>query len=252
MMSTLFGTDGIRGLANQYPMTAEVAFNLARSVGYYFQDKKAKNVLIGRDTRLSGDMLEAALIAGFCATGMNVLKAGIITTPALAYLTKYFHTTIGIVISASHNHYRDNGIKFFQENGMKFDNAQENEIERILIQEEYRKLSIPGEMIGRVTSLDESGHIYLQHILDFIPKGFTKPEFKMIIDCANGASSFIVKELFDHLKMNYQVIYNTPNGININQNCGSTSIAALQTKVIESRADLGFAYDGDADRVLAV
>jgi phosphoglucosamine mutase len=251
-MSRLFGTDGIRGVANQYPMTAEVAFNLGRAVGYYHRYKKQKSIVIGKDTRLSGDMLEAALTAGLCSAGINVLKAGIITTPAVAYLTKYYKMTMGIVISASHNHYQDNGIKFFQENGFKLDNKQEKLIEDILIEEKYKELHVPGEMIGKATTLKETSNIYIKHLLNSIPKTFTKPDYKIIIDCANGAASQVVKELFDYLNINYKLINNAPNGMNINHKCGSTSINSLQEKVLQEHADLGFAFDGDADRVLAV
>ncbi len=251
-MSVLFGTDGIRGLANQYPMTAEVAFNLGRSVGYYQRYKKKKSILIGKDTRVSGDMLEAALTAGLCSVGIDVLKADITTTPAIAYLTKYYQADMGVVISASHNPYQDNGIKFFHGNGFKLEDQQEQEIEDILIKEKYNKLNTPGENIGKVIPLKKASDVYIEHIIDAIPKRFRKPDYKIIIDCANGASSQIVNKLFDRLNINFRIINNTPNGININQKCGSTYMSTLQNKVLEEHADLGFAFDGDADRVLAV
>lgn len=252
MTKRIFGTDGIRGLANQYPMTAEVAFNLGRAIGYYHQNNKNKRILIGRDTRLSGDMLEAALTAGLCSVGFNVFKIGVITTPAVAYLTNYYHTTMGIVISASHNPYQDNGIKIFQENGFKLESNQEREIEDILSKEKYRSFSIPGEMIGKVNTLKEANEIYIQHVIDSIPERFSQPDYKIVFDCANGASSQIIADLFERLHMNYKIINNVPSGMNINQRCGSTFMANLQNKVLEEHADLGFAFDGDADRVLAV
>jgi len=252
-MSILFGTDGIRGLANQYPMTAEVAFNLGRAVGYYHLNKKKRCILIGKDTRISGDMLEAALTAGLCSAGSNVLNAGIITTPAVAYLTNYYQATMGVVISASHNPYQDNGIKFFNGNEFKLENQQENEIEDILIKERYKEVDIPGKNIGKVTFLTEAKDVYIKHIVDSLPARFKKPDYKIVLDCAHGASSQIIEELFYRLNINnFKIINNTPNGININQKCGSTCINTLQRKVLEEHADLGFAFDGDADRVLAV
>ncbi|MFW6149341.1 MAG: phosphoglucosamine mutase, partial [Atribacterota bacterium] len=245
-------TDGIRGMANQYPMTAEVAFNLGRAVGYYYQNIKEKTILIGKDTRLSGDMLEEALTAGLCSSGINVIKAGVITTPAVAYLTKYCKANMGVVISASHNPYQDNGIKFFQANGFKLENKQEIEIEDILVREKYKKLHIPGELIGKVVNLKEAKSIYIKYIINSIPKNLKKLNHRIIIDCANGSAGEIIGELFDHLMINHKIINNRPNGFNINQECGSTSLNCLQNKVLEEHADLGFAYDGDADRVLVV
>jgi phosphoglucosamine mutase len=248
----LFGTDGIRGEANKYPMTAEIAFNVGRAIGYYFHDKNDKKILIGKDTRLSGDMLGSALIAGLCASGVDVIDAGIITTPAIAYLTQYYKATMGIVISASHNPYYDNGIKFFNNNGYKFGNVQEREIEEILINESYKKLEIPREGIGKVRLLKESKDIYREYIMKSIKGDFIKNDYRIIFDCANGASSDIIEELFSRLSNNFKVINNSPNGININQECGSTCMHSLQKEVLKEKADLGFAFDGDADRVLAV
>src|SRR6056297_746178 len=251
-MNELFGTDGIRGEANQYPMTAEVAFNLGRAVGYYYRNKVNKNILIGKDTRVSGDMLEAGLTAGLCSAGTSVINAGVITTPAIAYLTNYYKATMGVVISASHNPYYDNGIKFFNGNGYKIENKQEKEIENILINEEYKRISIPGKNIGKVQLLKDAKNLYIEHVINSINGDFGKNEYKIIFDCANGASSNIVGELFYRLNLNFKVINNRPNGININKKCGSTCTDELQNKVLNEQADLGFAFDGDADRVLAV
>jgi phosphoglucosamine mutase len=251
-MTKLFGTDGIRGLANQYPMNAEIAFHLGKAIGYYNRYKKNKNVLIAKDTRISGDMLGAALTAGLCSAGCNVLDAGIITTPAVGYLTKYYQAIMGVVISASHNPYYDNGIKLFQGNGFKLDNQKEQKIENILLQEKYKKNNITGKNIGKVIKLKEANKIYIQHIINSIPPQFQKPEYKIIIDCANGSSSYIVAELFTIKNIDFKIINNSPNGININQKCGSTYIKNLQKEVFKEHADLGFAFDGDADRVLAV
>jgi phosphoglucosamine mutase len=248
----LFGTDGIRGEANRYPMTAEIAFNVGRAIGYYFRNKENREILIGKDTRLSGDMLESALIAGLCASGANVINAGIITTPAIAYLTNYFKATMGIVISASHNPYYDNGIKFFNNNGYKFGSVQEKEIEEILINESYKKLQIPREGIGKVRLLKDSKDIYIEYVMNSIKGDIPKSDYRIIFDCANGASSDIIEELFSRLNNSLKVINNSPNGININQKCGSTCMHSLQKEVLKEKADIGFAFDGDADRVLAV
>ncbi|MDD5635767.1 MAG: phosphoglucosamine mutase [Atribacterota bacterium] len=252
-MANLFGTDGIRGLANQYPMTAEVALNLGRAIGYYFKNSKNINILIGRDTRISGDMLEYALSAGLCSTGISVLDAGIVTTPAVAYLTKYFKASMGIVISASHNPYYDNGIKFFFSDGMKFDNEKEEEIENILINEKYKKINISGKNIGKIELLRDAKKIYIDYIINSTSESVKNSDYKIIIDCANGAASILIEELYSRLKIkNFSIINNFPNGTNINQNCGSTNLIDLQKKVVSENADLGLAYDGDADRVLAV
>jgi len=252
-MNILFGTDGIRGTANQYPMTADMAFNLGRSIGYYIKDKKEKNILIGKDTRVSCDMLEDALSAGLCSSGINVIKIGISTTPAVAFLTRHYKVNMGIVISASHNPYQDNGIKLFQSNGFKFDNNQERRIEDILIKGKYKKLNIPGSLIGRVKNIKDANEIYIKNMLKIVENQFkAKINYKIVFDCANGAAGQIIERLFNHLHLNYNIINNDPNGFNINDNCGSTSLYKLQRKVINENADIGFAYDGDADRVLAV
>lgn len=251
-MSKLFGTDGIRGLANRYPMNVELAFQLGQTIGYYNKNRKNRNILLGKDTRISGDMLEAALIAGLCSSGTNVLRAGVITTPAAGYLTKHYHASMGMVISASHNPYYDNGIKIFTGEGFKINKRIEREIEEILFQEKYKKMRNTGRNIGKVIPLKEAHGIYFKHLLDTIPSDFEKPDYKIVLDCANGSSSHIVPELFSELNINFKIINNAPNGININHECGSTCINSLQKIVLQEKADLGLAFDGDADRMLAV
>jgi phosphoglucosamine mutase len=251
-MSKLFGTDGIRGLANRYPMNAELAFQLGQTIGYYNKKRANRNVLLGKDTRVSGDMLEAALTAGLCSSGANVLKTGVITTPGVGYLTKYYHAGMGIVISASHNPYYDNGIKLFQGDGFKINTKIEKEIEEILFQEKYKKVQNTGKNIGKVIPIEEARKVYIKHLVDTIPQNFKKPDYKIILDCANGSSSHIIPELFTQLGINFKTINNTPNGVNINRKCGSTYIYSLQEIVLKEKADLGLAFDGDADRMLAV
>ena len=251
-MAKLFGTDGIRGLANRYPMDAELAFNLGRAIGYYNIGKKNKNILIGRDTRISGSMLKAALTAGLCSMGSNVLDAGIITTPAIGYLTRYYKANMGVVISASHNPYYDNGIKLFRSNGFKLDRNREREIEEILFQEKYKVIQNTGKNIGQAIPLKDALKIYQDYLIASIPQGFIKPEYRVILDCANGSASKIAPELFAKLKIDFKAINDNPNGININQECGSTCMHTIQKEIIKERADFGLAFDGDADRVLAV
>ena len=251
-MTKLFGTDGIRGFANRYPMDAELAFNLGRAIGYYNRYKKNNSILIGRDTRISGSMLEAALTAGLCSMGSDVLDAGIITTPAIGYLTRYYKANMGVVISASHNPYYDNGIKIFRSNGFKLDKNREREIEEILFREKYKVIKNTGRNIGQVIPLKDALKIYQDYLIASIPWGFIKPEYRIILDCANGSSSGIASELFAKLKIDFKAINDTPNGTNINEECGSTHMSAIQKAVIKERADLGLAFDGDADRVLAV
>ena len=251
-MSKLFGTDGIRGLANRYPMNVELAFQLGQAVGYFNKNKKNRNILLGKDTRISGDMLEAALSAGICSSGTNVLSAGIITTPAVGYLTKHYQASMGMVISASHNPYYDNGIKIFTDDGLKIDKRIEREIEEILFQEKYKKMRNTGRNIGKIMPLKEAHEIYFKYLLGTIPDDFKKPGYKIVLDCANGSSSYIIPELFTELNINFKTINNSPNGININRECGSTNINSLQKFVLQEKADLGLAFDGDADRMLAM
>ena len=251
-MSTLFGTDGIRGFANRYPMNAELVLQLGQAIGYYNKNKKNRNILLGKDTRISGDMLEAALSAGLCSSGTNVLRAGVITTPAAGYLTKHYKAGMGIVISASHNPYYDNGIKIFTGDGFKIGKRIEREIEKILFQEKHKKMRNIGRNIGKVIPLKEAREIYFKHLLGTIPDDFKKPDYKIVLDCANGSSSNIIQELFTELNINFKIINNTPDGININRECGSTYINSLQKFILHEKADLGLAFDGDADRMLAV
>lgn len=251
-MKKLFGTDGIRGLANEYPVNAELAFNLGEIIGYLIKNEDNKNILIGKDTRISGDMLEAALTAGICSSGGNVLNVGITTTPAIGFLTKHFNAKMGIAISASHNPYHDNGIKLFQGNGLKINEETENKIERMILKEKYKKINSTGKRIGRAKFISEAKEIYTDFIISTIPKDFKRPEYRIIIDCANGSASSIVPDLLTRLKMDFKIINDTPNGININHKCGSTHIYDLQKKIVKGNFDLGIAFDGDADRVLAV
>jgi len=251
-MKKLFGTDGIRGIANREPITAEVIFYIGRAGAYLFKDEADPKILIGRDTRISGDMLEAALIAGICSMGVNVLRAGIIPTPVVAYLTRIYNANCGVVISASHNPFDHNGIKYIRGNGFKFSDSEEEEIERIYFENHSKDEWPTKKNIGRVEELPEGEEKYNDYIKNTLPPKFTLKGYKIVLDCANGASFMIAPSVFTELGAEIITIHDKPNGININYNCGSVHTASLRKEVLRQKADLGFSYDGDADRVIAV
>jgi len=251
-MKKLFGTDGIRGIANREPITAEVIFYIGRAGAYLFKDEADPKILIGRDTRISGDMLEAALIAGICSMGVNVLRAGIIPTPVVAYLTRIYNANCGVVISASHNPFDHNGIKYIRGNGFKFSDSEEEEIERIYFENHSKDEWPTKKNIGRVEELPEGEEKYNDYIKNTLPPKFTLKGYKIVLDCANGASFMIAPSVFTELGAEIITIHDKPNGININYNCGSVHPASLRKEVLRQKADLGFSYDGDADRVIAV
>lgn len=251
-MKRLFGTDGIRGVANREPMTAEMAFQIGRAGAYLFKNKIDPKILIGKDTRISGDMIEAALIAGICSIGVDVLRVGIMPTPAIAYLTRVYHANCGIVISASHNPFDNNGIKYFQGDGFKFTDLEEEEIERIYF-ENYAKNEWPtGKDIGKVEDLSEVTEKYIDYLKSTIPANLNFKGYKIVVDCANGASFIVAPQVLAELGAKVIIINDKPNGININLNCGSTHSTLLKKEVLRYQADLGLAYDGDADRVMTI
>lgn len=250
-MGRLFGTDGVRGVANK-ELTAELAFKVGQAGALVLTkhtDHTAR-ILVGKDTRVSCDMLEAALIAGFCSVGAQAVCVGIIPTPAVAYLTRKYSMDAGVVISASHNTVEYNGIKFFNSEGYKLPDEVENEIEEYILDgREIGELPI-GAGVGRVSRLDTGKRDYV----DFV-KSTVKGDFagmKIALDCANGASYECAKLVFKELKADVLLLNNVPDGNNINDNCGSTHIEGLQKFVVDNGCDLGLAFDGDADRLLAV
>jgi len=248
-LTKLFGTDGIRGVANK-ELTAELTYKLGRAAGYLLSIKgSGKGVAIGKDTRISGDMLEAALIAGLCSVGVDVYRLGVIPTPAVAYLTKELDKSAGVVISASHNPFPDNGIKFFSEQGMKLSDETELELENLIDLE--RKLPFPtGGGMGRVYEVESAGELYKEHIKSHF-KGSLNG-FKIVLDCSHGAAFELAPKLLRELGAEVVTLFSDPDGTNINCNCGSTHLTALQAGVVSEQAHLGLAHDGDADRVLAV
>ncbi|MBI2252502.1 MAG: phosphoglucosamine mutase, partial [Armatimonadetes bacterium] len=248
-MGKLFGTDGIRGIANQ-ELTPELAFQLGRAAAFYFKQNYPKAQFIaGKDTRLSGDMLEGALISGICSAGVSVLKAGILPAPGIAYLTRTLKSQAGVVISASHNPIEDNGIKFFSSNGFKLSDEVEEKIEKRM--NNLEKLPRPiAKEIGRVKEFPFAAESYLNYIKSKIKVNLEG--LKIVLDCAHGAAYFCAPKLFQDMGAQILVLNNQPNGVNINVECGSTNPRLLQKIVVASGADLGVAFDGDADRAIFV
>ncbi len=250
-MGRLFGTDGVRGIANS-ELTPELAFNLGKAGAYVLsKDQQRPVVLIAKDTRISGDMLEDAISAGILAMGGNVIKAGVLPTPAVAYLVRYFKADAGVVISASHNPFEYNGIKFFNGEGFKLDDDIEDEIEDIILRNIDVNSHITGDKLGRCLEAEEDA---LTLYADFLKSTIDTDlkDMKLIIDCANGAAYRVAEKVFHELGADVTAIHNDPNGVNINERCGSTHPAELQRLVLSSKADLGLAFDGDADRLIAV
>lgn len=251
-MGKLFGTDGVRGIANQ-ELTPELAFKLGRAGSYVLSREVSRpRILVGRDTRISGDMLESALVAGICSVGADVLKAGVIPTPGVAYLTQKYHASCGIVISASHNPTEYNGIKFFGGGGYKLPDEVEDEIERLVLNQDEITARPDGGDVGRVYELDKAEQNYLDFLISCYRGAKDLSGLKVVVDCANGAAYGVGPLMWRAMGARVIPIHNQPNGLNINERCGSTYPAALRRAVLEHQADLGIAYDGDADRVVAV
>mgnify|MGYP001167644428 FL=1 len=251
-MKKLFGTDGIRGIANKNPMTAEVALRVALAVGKRFpKGSHGRKIVIGKDTRLSGYMLEPALTAGFISMGMNVVLLGPLPTPAVALLTRSLRADLGVVISASHNHYQDNGIKFFDRQGYKFSDAVEKKIEENFNTFKQTDL-IQSEKLGKAYRLDDAQGRYIEFVKNTFPKDLRLDGLKIVVDCANGAAYKIAPTVFWELGADVIPIGTEPNGFNINKGCGALDTRKLCQKVLKEKADLGIALDGDADRIIVV
>ena len=248
-MRKYFGTDGIRGIAGE-SLTADLSFKVGKALGKLLTEKKEHpKVIIGRDTRISCDMLEQALAAGLTSTGVNVMTVGTIPTPAIAYLTKTIETDSGIMISASHNPYQDNGIKIFGPDGFKLTDEQELHIEQLIDNSDKIK-NASFDKIGKLYSGSELSQKYIQHIKQSISGDLSG--IKIALDCANGATTGIAPFIFGDLEADIETIGCQPNGVNINDNVGSTKINTIAEFVKENNVDMGFAFDGDGDRVLAV
>lgn len=249
-MGKYFGTDGFRGNAN-VTLTVEHAYKVGRYIGYYFgKDKEYAKVVIGKDTRRSSYMFEYALVAGLTASGAHVSLMHVTTTPSVAYITRTDDFDCGIMISASHNPYYDNGIKLINSKGYKMEKEVEDLIEKYIDGNIEELPYATMEKVGIATDYSMGRNRYIGYLMSIPTRAFKN--YKIGLDCANGASSGIAKSVFDALGAKTYVINNEPNGININNNCGSTHIEGLQKLVIDNKLDIGFAYDGDADRCLAV
>ncbi len=249
-MGKYFGTDGIRGVANE-ALTPELAFKIGRCGGYALTKQVSKpKVFIGRDTRISGEMLEAALVAGLLSIGAEVVRLGVISTPGVAYLTKTEGAQAGVMISASHNPVEDNGIKFFGQDGFKLLDEVEAEIEQLLDEPEDRLPRPTGADVGKVTDWPEAPSRYSQYVQTTIEGDLSG--LKIVLDCANGAASPVAAEVFEGLGASVVLIHATPDGLNINEHCGSTHTEDLRDEVVKHGAHLGLAFDGDADRCIAV
>jgi len=251
MSTNLFGTDGVRGQANSHPMTAEIALRLGAAAGRFFRRDGARDhrVVIGKDTRLSGYMFENALTAGFTSTGMDVFLLGPVPTPSVGMLTTSLRADVGVMISASHNPHQDNGIKFFGPDGFKLSDAAEAEIER-LVHEGVDP--VQADNIGRAKRIDDARFRYNERVKSTLPSGQSLSGLKVIVDCANGAAHRTAPEVLWELGADVVAVGVSPDGFNINANCGSTNTRLAAETVVAHGADVGICLDGDADRVMII
>jgi phosphoglucosamine mutase len=249
----LFGTDGIRGRVNTNPMTPETVLRVGMAAARVLRKKHGRNtVLIGKDTRLSGYMIESALTSGICSMGMNVTLVGPVPTPGVAFLTRALRLDAGIVISASHNPFEDNGIKIFSSDGFKLPDELEEKIEGLVADDGILKRRPSGPEIGKAFRLEDAAGRYAEHIKSTIPEGMTLEGMKVVVDCANGAAYKITPAVLRELGAEVITINDSPDGININDGCGTLHMESLCDAVVEHGADAGVAHDGDADRALFV
>jgi phosphoglucosamine mutase len=252
-MKKLFGTDGIRGMANEYPMTGDMAMRVGRAVAAFFAgtDNPSK-IIIGKDTRISGDMLESALVSGICSAGADACLAGVLPTPAVAHLTTAFGANAGLMISASHNPYYDNGIKVFDGKGFKLTDEQESELEKLILNEYPEARNPASRNLGTSHTIETSDSKYIFFLKDAIAADINFKGLKIVLDCSNGATYRIAPQLFAELGADIESLGVEPNGININDGCGSQHTGGLIKAVRAVRGDIGLAFDGDGDRLIAV
>ena len=253
-MGRMFGTDGIRGIANVHPMTAEMALEIGRATAYVCKKhaKQRHAVAIGKDTRVSGYMLESALTAGICSMGVDVLLLGPMSTPGIAFITRSMRADAGMVISASHNPYQDNGIKIFSRSGFKLPDAEEDEIEDLITSGRIQDIRPTASEIGKAYRIDNASGRYIVFCKNTFPEDQTLEGMKIVLDCANGATYKIAPAIFTELGATVTAIHCDPNGTNINDRCGSQHTDDLVARVREVGADVGLAFDGDGDRLMAV
>ncbi|MBI5583605.1 MAG: phosphoglucosamine mutase [Deltaproteobacteria bacterium] len=250
-MRKLFGTDGIRGIANVHPMTTEVALQLGKGCAYIFKDKNRRHkIVVGKDTRLSGYMLENAITAGICSMGGDVLLIGPLPTPGIAFLTQSMRADAGIVISASHNPYQDNGIKIFSRNGFKLPDEVEERIESLMFAETLASPGITAGQVGKAYRIEDAIGRYIVFLKNTFPPEMTLDGLHIVLDCANGATYKVAPTVFDELGARITLMGARPNGENINKNCGALHPELVGAVVRKKKADLGISFDGDGDRVI--
>lgn len=252
-MGRLFGTDGIRGRVNSHPMQPELVLRLGLAAGQYFRNGSRRHrVVIGKDTRLSGYVFESALTSGFCAAGMDVFLVGPMPTPAISFLTRSMRADLGVVISASHNPYMDNGIKFFDKYGFKLADEAENEIAAMVTNPDFAWDYPAYDQVGRARKIQDSPGRYIVELKHSFPAGMTLDGLTIVLDCAHGAAYRVAPLIFEELGAKVVTLGVEPDGLNINKGCGSLHPEGLAAKIREHRADIGLALDGDADRLIVV
>ena len=252
-MRKLFGTDGVRGVANLEPMTSETAMKLGRAAAHLFKRRSGRHqIVIGKDTRLSGYMLESALTSGICSMGVDVLLVGPLPTPAIAFLTRSLRADAGVMISASHNPYQDNGIKFFANDGSKLPDDIELRIEELITSNEIEHLRPTADEVGKAFRIDDAEGRYIEFVKRSLPRQLDFQGLRVVVDCANGAAYKVAPKVLRELGATVWVIGDKPDGTNINAKCGAVDPACLQEAVIEHDAHIGIAHDGDADRSVFV
>lgn len=252
-MRKLFGTDGVRGVANLEPMTSEIAMQLGRAAAHIFQRRAGRHqIVIGKDTRLSGYMLESALTSGICSMGVDVLLVGPLPTPAIAFLTRSLRADAGVVISASHNPYQDNGIKFFSSNGLKLPDELEARIESLIVSDEIKHLRPTADAIGKAFRIDDAEGRYIEFVKRSLPKDLDFQGLRVVVDCAHGAAYKVAPTILRELGASVETVGVKPDGMNINAACGAVHPEQLQETVRRHHAHIGVALDGDADRVIFV
>ena len=247
----LFGTDGVRGVANIHPMTTEIAMQIGRAIAFLVKNKnKGHHIVIGKDTRLSGYMIENALAAGICSMGVNVQLLGPMPTPGIAFITTSMRADAGVVISASHNPFQDNGIKIFSRNGFKLPDAKEAEIEELIFSQKMAALRPVADEVGKASRIDDSKGRYIVFLKNTFPRKYTLDDFHIVLDCAHGATYKIAPHVFTELGAKVTAIGVNPDGKNINRNCGALHPEVIAEKVKQVGADIGLALDGDGDRLI--
>jgi phosphoglucosamine mutase len=252
MTKKLFGTDGIRGIANTYPMTAEVALNIGRAVAHLFKKEKHRTkIIIGKDTRISGYMLEEAIVSGICSMGADAYIMGPLPTPGVSFMALSQRADAGIVISASHNPYHDNGIKIFSGDGFKLPDEREKEIETFFFNDHEEHLPDP-ENLGKAYRIEDAEGRYIVFLKNTFPRDVSMEGMKIVLDCANGATYKVAPHVFWELGADVHAIHNDPNGLNINDECGSQYTKDLSKAVLKEKAAIGMAFDGDGDRIIVV